>query len=568
MNTDPDTAQRRPACRASRFPPGRGTALRALAASASGLLLAGAYPPFRSGESAWLAFVPLLVMARFTRPREAFRWGFLSGLTFWLLTLSWLLRLWQTGQMPVAAAPAVALGWLALAAYCALYTGAFAMLAAWIFGLTGLENRARNVGLVLLLPVLWVGLEYGRAELCTGFPWNQLGVSQFRNLAVIQVAEWGGVYAVSAVVMALNAALALTVLRLIAVYRENRPRRAHFELMAGLLAAALCWMHGMRAAPRARAERARGAAVRVAAIQPGIAQERKWPAGYAEEIHARLRYLTELVAQGTRPDLIVWPETAVPGFAALPDDESGRLARELAEAGPPILAGTMDVVFAGGRELWFNSAILFEAGGVASQVYRKRHLVPFGEYIPFDDAIPALKRVAPLGFSCAAGATSTVFRLASPPVTFSTLICFEDTVARLARRSVLNGAGFLVVQTNDAWFDRTPGPVQHLSHCVLRCVENRVDAVRAANTGVTCMIDAAGRVETIAADDYALAAMAGKTSEVRARPPGAAPTFYTRVGDWGFAIPCAAVTAALLGAAIFSVFKGGRDVVASPDRGT
>jgi len=137
-------------------------------------------------------------------------------------------------------------------------------------------------------------------------------------------------------------------------------------------------------------------------------------------------------------------------------------------------------------------------------------------------------------------------------VTFSSLICFEDTVPWLSRRSVRNGAGFLVVQTNDAWFDKTSGPVQHLSQCVFRCIENRVDAVRAANTGVTCFIDSVGAVEYIAKDDPACGVPASKTSAVRVRPAGTPLTFYSRYGDWAFAHPCAILAAISLAAFLIS----------------
>jgi len=516
----------------------RAVILRAVAAAASGTLLASAYPPVGGSEAAWAAFVPLLVLARFTPPKQSFSWGFRSGLVFWLLSLAWLLRLLQTGQIPPVASVTVIVGWVALAAYCALYTGAFTMLVSRLFELSSTENRVRNAGLILVVPLLWVGLEALRSTLCTGFPWNHLGVSQYRNAAVIQIAEWGGVYAVSAVVMVMNVALALTALRIVSVYRENRRRRVHVELMMGLLVCALSWMHGMRAVQRIKQQRASWTTVKVSAIQPNIEQTRKWTPDMGEQTHERLRMLTEMAVRGSRPDLVVWPETAVPGFARSADD-SGLLVRELSRGGVPLLVGTMDYELRAGREYWFNSSVLFDSGGVSSQIYSKRHLVPFGEYVPFENIVPVLNRLAPLGFSCTPGTTSTVFRLQVPAATFSALICFEDTVPWLSRRSVRNGAGFLVVQTNDAWFDNTSGPVQHLAQCVFRCIENRVEIVRVANTGVTCFIDSTGVVEYIGKDDPACGVPASKTSAVRVRPEATPLTFYSRYGDWAFAFPCA-----------------------------
>ncbi len=140
--------------------------------------------------------------------------------------------------------------------------------------------------------------------------------------------------------------------------------------------------------------------------------------------------------------------------------------------------------------------------------------------------------MTPIEDSFSAGTTSTVFQLRSPAVRFSSLICFEDTVARLARESVRNGARLLVNQTNDAWFDPSSGSRQHMAHCVLRCVENRVPAVRAANTGVTCAIDPYGRVyDTLEREDGDTVFPGFATTAVQVPGTAFVPTFYTQHGD-------------------------------------
>lgn len=471
--------------------------------------------------------------------------------------------------------PLVALGWLLLSCYCALYTGAFLSVVSWLWykessgGKKESVNNGqalRNIGLIFAIPLLWVGFEYLRSTLFTGFPWNALGVSQFRNLAVIQLAEWGGVYAVSAIIVLMNTALAITALRLTDVYRHRRHSRFHIELMIGLLACALCWMHGVRTVGRLRTECIEGTELKVAAVQPNIPQLKKWPVEFAREIYNRLRTQTELALMG-KPDLVIWPETAVPG-PVLTDPESTAFVMEPALQGAPILVGSLEEAkqttdhgqLTTDNIRYYNSSFLFSADGEIIQKYRKQHLVLFGECLPLDRKIDFIRKFAPLGFSCVPGSTNTVFRLRiaerglrniaedrdrKDRIAFSVLICFEDVFAYLARESVRNGARFLINQTNDAWFDKTSAPVQHLSHCVFRCVENRVGAVRCANTGVTCFIDKTGRIENqkmLEREGWGMCVPGFKLSKVLVPGADMPLTFYTRYGDLPFALPCGIIS--------------------------
>ncbi|MFO7871130.1 MAG: apolipoprotein N-acyltransferase [Kiritimatiellia bacterium] len=546
-----------------------GTA-RAAAAGASGLMLASAFPPMSSTEAAWLGLVPLLLAARYSRPAVSFRWGWISGMVFWLMSLSWMLRLCRTGGPAALVIP----GWILLSAYCALYTGAFCMLVCSVWRRLAPGRMKTEAGedpedrtekksffgrlpgpgglaVVAVTPLIWVGLEYLRSSLFTGFPWNALGVSQYRNLALIQNAEWGGVYAVSALVVLVNAALAATVLRFVEVYVYNRPARFQVELLAGLAVFLACWAWGVRTV-RGLSDEISDPGVEVAAVQPAVPQLKKWPEGYSSFIFDRLRILTEYAA-AAGPDLVVWPETAVP-FPVKSDPQTAEFAAGLAGLGSPILAGSLEETERSGAA-YFNSSVLVDERGRFAQTYRKRHLVPFGEYIPFEKYIPFLSGLAPLGFSCEAGSEATVFRISSGhggrTAFFSVLICFEDVFSPLAREGVLNGARFLVNQTNDAWFDGSSGAVQHMAHCVFRCVENRVPAVRAANTGVTCFIDRTGRIQgrrRLKRSGWGMGEARFEKSLV-AIDEEKSFTAYTRYGDITFALPCGLGCLAALGVA-------------------
>ncbi|MDP6523947.1 MAG: apolipoprotein N-acyltransferase [Kiritimatiellia bacterium] len=518
----------------------------------TGLLVASSSPPMESWEAAWVALIPMLILSRLSSPRSSFKWGFLSGLFHWLPSLAWLLRLCSNGG-PL---PLVVLGWLLLSAYCALYTGGFYASSSWLinWGL-GTSGDGKGIGewinflrrpvLVLLVPFLWVGFEYLRSTLLTGFSWNALGVSQYRNLAIIQVAEWGGVYAVSAVLLVMNTAMALTALDVFPADGTRR-RRVRVELMIGLSICALCWVMGTRRANLFGSSHPGDRSVKVAAVQPNIPQLEKWTKEAVLDIYRSLAYQTELAAT-SRPDLIIWPETALPG--AFPNDlEAIRFAADMASLGAPVLVGAMETAESEstGDFEFCNSSFLVDPDGAVRQKYRKIHLVPFGEYIPFDRSIPFLSRCAPLGFSCTPGTRSTVFRLKGIP--FSSLICFEDTIPALGRKAVLAGARLLINQTNDAWFDGSSGARQHVSHCVFRCVENRVEAVRSANTGITCHIDRRGRLSALeqlgSGSTFAGFAVYGVTIPSDDMDL----SLYTRFGDAIFAVPCAvfAVAACLM----------------------
>lgn len=558
---------------------------RAAAAILSGFLMWSAFPPLESSEAAWVALVPLLFVARFSPPLGAFGWGWAGGLCGWLPTLGWLLQLGRTGA-PWGLA---VLGWAALAAYCALYTGAFTLLASALFRLVPVGEcvprdaapqpferrliaRARSVGAVFLLPLLWVGLEYVRSTLATGFPWNQLGVSQYRNLAVIQLAEWGGVYLVSAVVVVLNAGLFIMGLRLGNVYLRRSRGTFQLELSAAFLVCLVVWVSGVRLVRSQSAVERFDPAVRIAVIQPNVAQRKKWQEGFEREIFRRLEETTDLVLPFREAiDLVVWPETAVPGPLNR-DGQTRAFVEGLARGAIPLLVGSMEVLpgdpaaaAAVDREpIYYNSSFLVDTNGMVQTVYRKQHLVPFGEYLPFDRVVPLIRRLAPLGFSCTPGEESTLFHLEVPArgtreaasagsgaawrLPFGVLICFEDTMPYLARRAVRGGARLLVVQTNDAWFDPSAGSLQHLSHCVFRCVENRVPAVRAANTGVSACIDRTGAiddVELLSRENWGREITAYRVGSLAVPLESYRPTFYTRWGDWPFAIPCAVLSVGL-----------------------
>ncbi len=512
-----------------------------LAAIAGGALLAAAYPPLEVAPLAWLAFVPVLIAARYAAPRRAAWLGAVAGLVFWLTSTVWLLRL--TAHAPV---PLVVLGWLALAAYAALYTAAFTWAFSAVWRWRPLATGVRNGVLLAVGPIVWAGLEYLRCRAFGGFPWNPLGVSQYRNLPLIQIAEWSGVHGVSALVMLFNLSLTLTGLRLIEP--AQRRRGFHVELAAAALLLALCWRFGIQ---RARHFPPAVAGLHAAVVQPGIAQEAKWEEGMAERVFDHLgeamddAVMLATIMGGRPPDLVVLPETVFPYFADHP--ETRRFVEStLAALAVPILAGVM------AREPWrdgeryFNRSALYLPLKGPAIFYDKQHLVPFGEAIPFSRWLPWLERLAPLGWNITPGAEATVIRLPGSDIPFSVTICFEDAYPYISRRFARQGARLLVNQTNDAWFDPSSASRQHLAQGVFRSIETRLPTLRVANTGISALIDRSGRIRDVlppTATRHLSAAVAFWTV---APAPVSSSTLYTRYGDWTFALPAAFMALAVL----------------------
>ena len=537
----------------------RGLWLRLAAVVVSALILWSVFPPAPLGsDGVWFALVPLLLVIRHTSPRRAFWLGWLGGTVFWLLSLTWLWRLiWNDGPWPL-----VVFGHVALAGYCGLYTALFALATARVWqAVHRHENLAtRLLAVAVAEPLLWVGAEYLRCVLLTGFSWNPLGAAKYDSLPVIQVAALGGVYAVSLLVLLTNSAAASMVER---IYDTMRNRTFGEHLIGGrlrgvetfipliiLLMVVLFW--GPDRIRQWQQVQAPAEPVwQVALVQPNAPCIFERDDSSEETVRKSLLELTA-GASVLDPDLVVWPETSL--IQSLPyDDFAVKLARDGAiAAGAPLLTGAVEyhpgTPPRNDDRRFYNAAWLFNSNGVTRGSYHKQHLVPFGEYIPGDRIVPALEKLSPVGFSCTAGTERTILRIShrlrgegrpTDELTFSPLICFEDTVAPLARHAVRKGARLLVNITNDAWFNGSVEPEQHMAQAVFRCVENGVPMVRAANTGVSCAISPVGRLEQVLERNGRTSDFAGLLPCALTVPQHPLPTTYNRWGDWILARPAA-----------------------------
>ncbi len=510
-----------------------------LAAMLSGLLLFAAFPPLAWNAAVWVALVPLLVVAARQPAGTSFRAGLGGGLAFWWLSIAWLAR-------------ASGAGWLLLGLYCALFIAVFSMLSSLILSCRKGRPNLETLLTLFIIPAIWVGLEYIRATLFTGFPWNQLGVALASALPLIQCAEWGGVYAVSFLVAFINTALALFWIKFNQTPRPAWWRMA-WPLAAGLSLLLLVWMHGSSAIRRVQSQA--GGTLRVALVQLNIPQFEKWAAEYGAAIEARLQQITSSAIQRHNPELVVWPETAVPAFVrGCPSTEE--LIANLLKAGVPILVGAMDYAENGAELRYFNSSFLFEPEQGLTQKYEKQHLVIFGEYVPLSHVLPFLRWLTPIEESFTAGTIQTIFRLGSTHKTFAVLICFEDTVAALARNAVRAGARLIINQTNDAWFDPSWASRQHMLQGIFRCIENRTPCARSTNTGITCFIDRVGKVSKMLPPGHVPNTPPACTAQTIILPDPEMPlTAYTIYGDLFAQICLLGATLALLMAGWIRLYK-------------
>jgi len=483
--------------------------MAAACAVVSALLLFSVFPPLEWTWAAAIALVPMLGMARRLPARMALKMAGLAGFLFWLMSLFWLTHVTTAG-------------WILLSGYCALYF----LPPIWM------ANRWRGgaAGFAVSLAIVWIGSEFLRGWIGGGQPGNPLGAGVSPWLPAIQLAEFGGVWLVSGLVVFFNALLAWAVVE----HRGWRPWVVCM-LAVGLV---LGW-GGWRAAQPIPSERS----IRVALVQTSIPQDEKWVTAKIEMIYERLLELTKQAQTDPRLDLVIWPETALPDDVRN-SEPSYSLVWSLCTNGTEILTGSLDIsTLDTGEPLYFNSAFLFDTEGRITGEYDKRHLVAFGEFVPGQSWIPFDWQMA-LGFplSISEGKHGAVFHSTENKIPLSPLICFEDMLPHLARADVRQGARLLVNLTNDAWFDDSVAPRQHMRNAVLRAVENRVPLIRAANTGVTCVINPSGKVVSFLSDGEGRTDLPGVLwADVAVPPDGMSLTFYSRFGDM-VGIACAVAT--------------------------
>jgi len=428
------------------------------------LLTSLSFHPFRLHFLAWFGMVPLLYAVEKTKPNQAFCSGVFFGFLFSMFTLFWIVFLQIEANIKL-----LIIGGLMLLF---LYIGVY-------FGVAVLTARRINLW---SLPFVIVALEYVRSIGELGFPWLTLGYSQARYPLFIQQAAIYGVFGISFWLVLLN----------VAIFKALKKKRLQ-DLLVAFIIFIVPVIYGV-VRPHANQKHI----ARIGIVQPNIDPNLKFSRELRYETFNRLIDLSVQCAHnaietiGDSLDLIIWPETATPVFLKSPGKYQDLVRYLVDHLGTPILTGTA-IYEPAARDI-FNGAVLIEPQHGIEQDYRKIHLVPFGEHIPFDSYMPILRSVDFGEGDYTPGTHMTVFEI--PEFKFSCLICFESIFPGLSRHAVNEGADVLVNITNDGWFGKISGAQQHNNMAILRSVENGVVLLRSANTGISMIVDQYGRVVT------------------------------------------------------------------------
>ncbi len=490
----------------------------------SGIMLTAGLPKLEWHWMAWVALVPLFMALQGKTGREAFRLGYVCGLAHFLSTLYWIQYVIEHyGNLPSF----LAVGALLLVcAYLALYPAVFAWAASRLETMPALW--------ALALPAVWVALEFVRGHALTGFPWGNLGYTQSPFLLLVQTADVAGVYGVGWLV-----AFGNTVLWSVMTRRVNWWVAALFGASFVLFVG-----YGHQRLQAVEALQVRAVPWHASVVQGNIDQSRKWDPAFQQETLRRYRDLSVQAArQQPAPDVLVWPETATPFFYGVDEKLTLQVNDILAEVGRPVILGSPAITRVAGVPKLQNRAYLANPKGEILGSYAKQHLVPFGEYVPLQKLLFFIKRLVQAAGDFVPGTTSSPLTLGDRA--FGILICYEGVFPELARQTALQGADVLVNITNDAWYGRTSAPFQLLRMSGWRAVECRLPLLRAANTGISTLYDAAGR----SCGTVPLFETGQLTCEVRSFRQT---TLYTRYGDW-FAWTCGAVAFA---AVAFALVRG------------
>ena len=447
-------------------------------AALAGLLLILIFPKLNLWLLAWVSLVPLLAAADGKQEAAGFKLGWITGTIFHAGLVYWItVSMTLYGKLPFAVSVPIL---LAFAALLGLFTGLTVWAACFV-------QQRRGWSFSLTLPFIWVAVEHLKSWFLTGFPWDCIGYSQYRQLPLIQLADITGVYGLSFLIVCVNCAVYGIVRSL-----KKKCSLPYAELaLAGLLLLAAAG-YGIQKISAVN-EAAPGQAVSVALVQPNISQDLKWDPGYLEQTLAKFKRLT-LQSRKDKPALVVWPESATPFFFQSEQTYRAYVAGIVAELdGGHLLFGSPSWEESeGGALAYHNSAFLIGPGQDIVGRYDKLHLVPYGEYVPLARFFPFIQKMVQGIGDFSPGETLSMPSL--PGCRFGTVICYEIIFPDLVRQFALQGARFIIHITNDAWFGATSAPYQHLAITALRAVETRRYIARCANTGISAIIAPTGAI--------------------------------------------------------------------------
>ena len=479
----------------------------------SGFLIFLSFPKYGCGLFAWVAFIPLFFALRnAVTILQGLLFGFITGIVGYIGIIYWIAYvIVNYGYLPFYVGLALMVLFAAYLSFYVLFFGGC---------IVYFRNR---LPLYVIAPPLWICLGYGKSFIFTGFPWENLGYSQYLNTYLIQFADVFGVPGLSFLIILVNA----TVFEVV----SRKSKKAYIAAGMVLLIMAGIYLYGFFRLEKVNAVVEKSPEMSVSLIQGNIDQSVKWDKHYKKETLDTYERLSVNNAN-SRGRLIVWPETAVPFKFQNVNSLRDQIINLTLKTKSWLLFGSISSSPRIDGQDIFNSAYLLSPFGGIRGKYDKVHLVPYGEYVPLRDSLPFIDGfVSGIGdFSKGAG----FYPLSLDNKKIGVLICYEGILPSAARAYKNQSAELLVNITNDAWFGSTSAPFQHFSMAIFRAVETRLYVIRSANTGISGIIDPAGRV-VAKTPIFEEAALSGVVKFVKI------PTLYDRYGDIGVII-CFVIT--------------------------
>jgi apolipoprotein N-acyltransferase len=546
-------------------------ALIAAACIASATLLLIAIPPFTHHWTPWLSLTPLIALlcSRFrteaVRPRRrAFLLGWVTGTLYFSASVYWLHELG-----PLFQSPALHLLPILLGAYLGLFYGVWAV---WFHHAVppdgaSFKSGPNNLLLISGGAAAWCALEWIRGWFLTGFGWNSLGAPLANDQVLAQITELTGAHGLSFLAAWVNLAAVTVVNRLRADFGPRFTAKIRWEFTSTVVLIALVFSFGIRCLFQKDSP---SVPLHIASLQQNVPQTAKFDPTSERSILNELSQMMDLVgAMSPPPDLVLWPEGSTPAGLLSSREMFEYGQAQFAKTSASFLVGTLETLdvdllkpvrpnepllervirVADQTSSTFrsrNSALLVTEKGSNMGAYRKQHLVPFGEFLPFRDIAPSFLHDLIQG-DIEAGSEERVLELPSPSIRLGVRICFEDTLEAENISPARQGAQILINLTNDAWFGPTAAPEQHLLNARLRAIETRLPLVRCSNTGATCAITPKGNLERALASHEN-----GIDFRIVQVPLSPKPTFFVRHGNW---FPKAALVYAIVAALLIRSSK-------------
>ena len=465
----------------------------------SGLLMTASLPPLNWSFAAWIAIIPLYWIAHDKNPFRAWRAGWVWGLAWGFTSFYWLREI--NPAIPYMIGPVIALYTACWSAAVPLFRrGILIPAEVQLAGCRAEQNYSRvpvlrELFFAAALAGWWCVLESGRS---TMLPWNYTGSSQWRNLPLIQICEYTSVYGISFLLVMLNVTIAMAVQNCLKSRNamEKMPRPALLMITVAVMLAVIIFGAASIITARPPAQVNFSAAL----VQGNISQRRNADNDQALEALDVYMQLSEAVAQG-RPDIVIWPETAVPypyrGYNNLCREYRSRLTGFIKRNQTPMLIGTLDFEQSfdpGKPPLMLNSAFLFDNNGRFTDKFDKVQRVPFGEFVPFRKYLPEfISKLIDMNRDLTPGKSFSPLKIL-PGVNAGINICFEDTFPYVSANEARRGANLLLVITNDAWYPASCEPEQHLANSVFRSIETRLPMLRCGNNSASCLIMPSGLI--------------------------------------------------------------------------